>query len=47
MRAPLFFGHGRTSTGMSVSDMKRHLSPIEKIFMHNGVIGEFEGVRTI
>jgi predicted glutamine amidotransferase len=27
---------------MSVSKMKRHLSQTEKIFMHNGVIDEFE-----
>ena len=27
---------------MSVSKMKRHLSPTEKIFTHNGVIDEFE-----
>ena len=27
---------------MSVSKMKRHLSPTEKIFTHNGVIDELE-----
>ena len=25
-----------------MSNMKRHLSPTEKIFMHNGVIDEFD-----
>ena len=46
VRAPLFFGHVRASTGTSVSKVNCHPFAHGKwMFMHNGVIGDFERVR--
>ncbi len=46
VRAPLFFGHVRASTGTSVSKVNCHpFSHGPWMFMHNGVIGGFENIR--
>ena len=46
VKAPLFFGHVRASTGTSVSKVNCHPFTHGKwLFMHNGMIGDFERVR--
>jgi len=46
VKAPLFFGHVRASTGTSVSKVNCHpFSHGKWLFMHNGVIGGFEKIR--